>query len=72
MIRILPRREGGTICAEVNGELTAEDARKVDEYAEDMYGDKEQINVLAIFKELEGTTIQSLLKGMKVDMKRWN
>ncbi|GAB3792550.1 SpoIIAA family protein [Virgibacillus kimchii] len=72
MIRILPSRHDDTICVEINGKLTAEDARSVDDHAGELYGDKSDFNILAIFKELEGTTIKSLLKGMKVDMKRWN
>jgi len=72
MIEILPSRHAGTVCVGVYGKLTAEDARKIDEYAEDVYGDKGRFNILTVIKELDGTTIQSLLKGMKVDMKHWN
>ncbi|MFA1819400.1 STAS/SEC14 domain-containing protein [Virgibacillus oceani] len=72
MIKILPSRNPETVHVEINGKLTSEDAEKVDVHVEDLYGDDGQFNILAVFKELDGTTLQSLLKGMKVDMKRWN
>jgi hypothetical protein len=72
MIQILPSRNANIVHVEVNGKLTKEDAEKVDEHVENLYGDKGEFNILAVFKELDGTTFQSLLKGMKVDMKRWN
>jgi len=72
MIKILPSRHMHTVCVEVNGKLTAEDARNMDDHARELFGDEEKFNILAVFKALDGTTIQSLLEGMKVDMKRWD
>ncbi|MFC2947011.1 SpoIIAA family protein [Virgibacillus sediminis] len=72
MFRILPSRDPSTICVEVEGKATGEDAEKMDQHVKETFGENEPFNILAIIKHIEGTTLQGLMKGPKVDAKRWD
>lgn len=72
MFEIIPSRDSSVIAVEVKGEATGADAKVVDQYAEEHYGQNEKFNVFAVIHELKGMTLEGLLKGMKTDAKRWN
>ncbi|GGF29027.1 hypothetical protein GCM10010954_30180 [Halobacillus andaensis] len=71
MFTILPSQDPSTIVVEVKGEATGRDALHLDEYIETQFKDEDRFNVIAYIKEMNGITQQGLLKGMKVDAKRW-
>ncbi|MFG6147688.1 STAS/SEC14 domain-containing protein [Halobacillus sp. B23F22_1] len=71
MFTILPSHDSSTIVVEIKGEATGRDALHLDEYIEKCFNEDDKFNVIAYIKELNGITQQGLLKGMKVDAKRW-
>ncbi|SFE08780.1 SpoIIAA-like [Lentibacillus persicus] len=71
MFNILPSRDPLTICVEIDGKATGEDAEKMDQHVKETFGENEPFNVMAIIKDINGTTLDGLMKGPIVDAKRW-
>ncbi len=72
MFTFLPSRDERTIALGIEGTVDEEDAKKIEEYVDEHFGDDEPFNVIAYMNEVESTTFKGTLKGMKFDGKRWN
>lgn len=57
---------------EVDGKAAKEDVEKAESFMNEHYGEKDTVNGLIDVKNIEGTEISGLLKGMLVDIKHWN
>ncbi|WP_067725141.1 SpoIIAA family protein [Oceanobacillus damuensis] len=71
MFTFLPSRDPHTIPVEIEGNATKEDAQRLDQYVKNEFGDDAPFNILAVIKEIDGTTLKGFTEGVKFDAKRW-
>lgn len=72
MIEIHETDYSNILYMEVYGRISQEDAEKSDTFIKEHYADETTVNALVDVKNLEGTDLGGLLKGMVVDIKHWN
>lgn len=71
MLTFIPSRDERTIAVEFSGKATAEDAEKMDQAVREKYAENEKFNILAIIKDLDGTSVMGVVRGFKVDVEHW-
>ncbi|SEB21026.1 hypothetical protein SAMN05421743_13021 [Thalassobacillus cyri] len=72
MFKFLESRDPATIAVKVEGKVTEEDADKLDQHVKETFGDETSFNILAIFDDLDGTSLKGFITGTKFDAKRWD
>jgi len=55
----------------VDGKMTEEDVDRTEAFIDEHYGDEETLNVLVDIKNLAGTDLLGIVKGMLMDIKHW-
>ncbi|HAQ06604.1 MAG TPA: STAS/SEC14 domain-containing protein, partial [Bacillus bacterium] len=72
MIEILHSRDPSTIALVFSGKATEQDAEVLDGYVKVSFKEDEKFNILAIMKDVDGSTFKGMIDGVTFDMKRWS
>ncbi|MBM7693926.1 hypothetical protein JOC77_003370 [Peribacillus deserti] len=72
MLSILPSRYDDTIAVEFSGKAIKEDAEKLEQNVQQRFNDHTHFNILAVMQDLDGSTFQGMVHGLKFDAKRWS
>ncbi|WP_110926584.1 SpoIIAA family protein [Bacillus massiliglaciei] len=70
MLRIMPSKDERVLAVEFDGKAAGEDAAVLDAHVNEKFGDRE-FNVLAVIRDVDGSTLKGLVEGMKFDAKKW-
>jgi len=55
----------------VDGKMTEEDVERIETFIDGHYGNEETLNAFVDIKNLGGTDLLGIVKGMLVDIKHW-
>lgn len=72
MLTLVPSKDMETIALEFHGKATEEELEKLDKVIQEKFDDKGKFNIYLIVHYFDGASFQSMLEGMKMDVKRWS